>query len=369
MTKGTDGLPDRLKARPFVSDAAGPVDLQLSPQGELFYADLNGGTIRRVVYETAAPSTCPDGQYQAQYFPNTTLTGTAASQLCEPAPLNHDWGAGGPAGVGVDGYSARWTGRMSFPSNSTYTFTAVTDDGMRVWIDGQVLIDQWRNQLATFTASRALTAGNHDIRIDYFETNQGAVAKFSWTGGVTNAPPTPTITTPAAGTTWKVGDTITFNGVGDRPGGRRPAGQQPVVGDGPPALPRRLSRPPGADLVGGERGIDHRAGSRVPGLPGTPPDRDGQERPDRDRQQATGSADRDGHCRVPAVGPPAHPGIADRDGAVHEDPHRGVDREPLGAFPAVRSRRFVRVRAVVGWRGTVAQRHRGGDGGDLHRYL
>ena len=37
MTKGTDGLPDRLKARPFVSDAAGPVDLQLSPQGELFY--------------------------------------------------------------------------------------------------------------------------------------------------------------------------------------------------------------------------------------------------------------------------------------------------------------------------------------------
>ena len=79
--------------------------------------------------------------------------------------------------------------------------------------------------------------------------------------------------------------------VGDRPGGRRPAGQQPVVGDGPPALPRRLSRPPVADLVGGERGIDHRAGSRVPGLPGTPPDRDGQERPDRDRQQATGSAD------------------------------------------------------------------------------
>jgi glucose/arabinose dehydrogenase len=212
MTKGTDGLPDKLKVKPFVSDAAGPVDLELSPQGELFYADLNGGTIRRVVYNAAPPTTCPDGQYLAQYFPNTTLTGTAASQLCEPAPLNHDWGAGGPAGVGVDGYSARWTGRMSFPSNSTYTFTAVTDDGMRVWIDGQILIDEWRNQLATFTASRALTAGNHDVRIDYFETNQGAVAKFSWTGGVTNAPPTPTITTPAAGTTWKVGDTITFDG-------------------------------------------------------------------------------------------------------------------------------------------------------------
>jgi len=118
MTKGADGLPDKLKVRPFVSNAAGPVDLEISPQGEIFYADLNGGTIRRVVYNATTP----------------------------------------------------------------------------------------------FTASRALTAGAHDVKIEYFETNQGAVAKFSWTGGTTNSPPTPTITTPASGTTWKVGDTITFSG-------------------------------------------------------------------------------------------------------------------------------------------------------------
>jgi hypothetical protein len=211
MTKAPGGLPDRLTARPFVSRAAGPVDLELSPRGELFYADLRGGTIRRIVYGTG-PTSCPTGEYLAEYFPGTTLTGTAATRVCEAAPLNHDWGAGGPAGVEVDGFSARWTGTFSFPTQSTYTFTAETDDGMRVWVDGAILIDEWRNQSATFTASRSLTAGSHAVKVEYYEAIQGAEAKLSWAGGVTNAPPEPTIAGPAEGTTWKVGDTIEFSG-------------------------------------------------------------------------------------------------------------------------------------------------------------
>jgi glucose/arabinose dehydrogenase len=51
MTRGNDGLPTAASVKPFVSPAAGPVDLQLSPAGELFYADVNGGTIRRIVYD------------------------------------------------------------------------------------------------------------------------------------------------------------------------------------------------------------------------------------------------------------------------------------------------------------------------------
>ncbi len=211
MTKGTDGLPDRLKVKPFVSGAAGPVDVELSPSGELFYADFNGGTVRRIVYSTSG-TTCPSEQYLAEYFPNTTLSGTPVTRVCEPGPLNHQWGAGGAPGVGIDYFSARWTGTFTFPSDATYTFTARTDDGMRVWIDGVLLLDEWRNQLATFTRTRALTAGPHEVRVDYFETNQGAVSSLSWTGGVTNAAPQPTIAGPLAGTTWKVGDTIPFSG-------------------------------------------------------------------------------------------------------------------------------------------------------------
>jgi glucose/arabinose dehydrogenase len=211
MTTGTDGLPDWLTARPFVSEAAGPVDLELSPRGELFYADVRGGTIRRIVYGTG-PTSCPAGEYLAEYFPDTTPTGAAATRVCEAAPLDHDWGAGGPAGVGVDGFSARWTGTFSFPTQSTYTFTAETDDGMRVWVDDAILIDEWRNQSATFTASRSLTAGSHAVKVEYYEGIQGGKAKLSWAGEVTNAPPEPTIAGPAEGTTWKVGDTINFSG-------------------------------------------------------------------------------------------------------------------------------------------------------------
>ena len=212
MTKGTDGLPDRLKVKPFVSEAAGPVDLEVSPQGELFYADLVGGTIRRVVYGGGAPGACPTGQYLAEYFSNQTLTGTPATG-CEPAPLDHDWQWGAPAGLPGDSFSARWTGTFDFPTSGTYTFTAVADDGLRVWVDGVILIDEWRDQSATtFTASKDLAAGSHDVKVEWFESGGLATARLSWTGGDTNAPPVPEITTPVAGTTWKVGDTITFSG-------------------------------------------------------------------------------------------------------------------------------------------------------------
>ncbi|MGY1695718.1 MULTISPECIES: PA14 domain-containing protein [unclassified Geodermatophilus] len=214
MTKGTDGLPDRLKARPFVTDAAGPVDLELSPQGELFYADLNGGTIRRVVYggTTPGPTTCPTGQYLAEYFPNKTLTGTPAVTACEAAPLSHDWGTGAPAGVGPDNFSARWTGTFDFAAGDT-TFTAVSDDGIRVAVDGTTVIDQWQDQAATtFTGIRPLTAGAHQVRVEWFETGGAAVAKLDWSTAAATGNPVPQINTPAAGTTWQVGEPITFAG-------------------------------------------------------------------------------------------------------------------------------------------------------------
>jgi glucose/arabinose dehydrogenase len=55
MPKGPGGLPDPGQVRPFVATAATPVDVELSPQGELFYADDDGGTIHRIVHTGAAP--------------------------------------------------------------------------------------------------------------------------------------------------------------------------------------------------------------------------------------------------------------------------------------------------------------------------
>jgi hypothetical protein len=43
----------------------------------------------------------------------------------------------------VDGFSVRWRGWVTAPISGTYTFAMTTDDGVRLWIDGQQLIDEW----------------------------------------------------------------------------------------------------------------------------------------------------------------------------------------------------------------------------------
>lgn len=211
MKRGVDGLPDRASVTSFVAAAAGPVDLQLSPAGELFYVDFDGGTVRRIVWTGTAPATCPAGQYRAEYFPNASLTGTPAVTACEEGPLDKQWGNGSPAGVGPDHFSARWTGTFDFPTAGTYTFTAVSDDGIRVWVDGAPVLDEWRGQSpTTFTASRPLTAGPHQVRVEWYDGTLSAVARLSWAAA--GSAPQPRITAPSTGTTWQVGTPISFSG-------------------------------------------------------------------------------------------------------------------------------------------------------------
>ena len=96
-------------------------------------------TTRTATYTLSA---CPAGQYRAQYFANRTLTGAAATTRCEPAPLAQNWGSGGPPGTGVNNFSARWTGTFTFPGGRR-TFTATSDNGIRVWLDCVRIVDRW----------------------------------------------------------------------------------------------------------------------------------------------------------------------------------------------------------------------------------
>jgi glucose/arabinose dehydrogenase len=190
MKKDANGIPAPGLLETFVSAAAGPVNLEFGPGGDLFYVDFDGGTIRRISYTGSGgsdpPPTCPSGQYGTQYFSNTTLSGTAAIARCENAPLNYNWGTGGPgSGVPIDNFSARWTGQFAFAGGAT-TFTATADDGIRVWVDGTILIDQWIDQPpTTYTATRTLTAGSHQVKVEYYEKDGGAVAQLSWTSAPT----------------------------------------------------------------------------------------------------------------------------------------------------------------------------------------
>ncbi len=142
-------------------------------------------------FVAAADPGCPVGQFAARYFPTIDLGGPAAIARCEAA-IDHDWGFGGPGvGVGVDGFSARWTGRTAFAAG-TYTFAATADDGIRVALDGATIIDGWRDQAPTpYTATRVLAAGEHEVTVEYYENSGLASVHVAWAASAPSPTPTP----------------------------------------------------------------------------------------------------------------------------------------------------------------------------------
>ena len=131
----------------------------------------------------AGPSSCP-GQYRAEYFNSRTLSGSPSYVRCEGWPINQNWGQGGPGnGISNDNFSARWTGRANIAAG-TYNFIARSDDGVRVWIDNSLIIDEWRDRGPTENSvSRSISGGDHDIKVEYYEKDGGAVAQFRWEQG------------------------------------------------------------------------------------------------------------------------------------------------------------------------------------------
>jgi hypothetical protein len=115
------------------------------------------------------------------YFGTTNLTGTPVTRL--DSTVNFNWGRGAPvAGVGADHFSVRWTGQVQPATTETYTFQTASDDGVRLWIDGKLVIDHWSDHSwTTDDAKVSLVAGHrYDVRMEYYENAVTAVAMLRW---------------------------------------------------------------------------------------------------------------------------------------------------------------------------------------------
>ncbi|MBA2715332.1 MAG: hypothetical protein H0U55_17505, partial [Rubrobacteraceae bacterium] len=137
------------------------------------------------------PTTCANGSFLAEYRNELRSFNTLpVLSRCEPA-INYDWGSASPAsGVNPDSFTARWVGSFDFEA-SDYEFTATADDGVRLFVDGELLIDQWKDQGATtYKATKAISAGTHQVKVEYYEYGGLAVAKASW-AKLTSSPPPP----------------------------------------------------------------------------------------------------------------------------------------------------------------------------------
>jgi hypothetical protein len=122
----------------------------------------------------------PDMGLTGEYFDNMDFTGTKVTRI-DPT-VRFDWNAYAPNGIGPDEWSARWSGQVKPAYSETYTFYTTSDDGIRLWVNGQKVIDNWTDHAPTEdTGQVALTAGQrHDIRLEYYERGGGAVAKLEW---------------------------------------------------------------------------------------------------------------------------------------------------------------------------------------------
>ncbi len=168
------------------------------------YLSAGYHNLRVEYYENVGKAVCkvwwqaggatPIHEWRGEYHDNTRLGGSPAVVRNDSA-INFDWGDGSPAaGVGSDHFSVRWTRDVHFDTSGTRTFSATVDDGVRVWVDDSLIIDKWYPQSrTTHTASKHLSAGTHEIKVEYFEQTGVAVCKLSWSGAPTPSPDPQTI--------------------------------------------------------------------------------------------------------------------------------------------------------------------------------
>jgi hypothetical protein len=111
-----------------------------------------------------------------------TPTGSRIDQV-----VDFDWGEAAPgvSGVAEDNYSVRWTGWIKPTVTRPYQLCTYTDDGVRLWLDNQLIIDSWADQgpteICASTPSPTLTAGTlYAVRMEYYEENGGALAALRW---------------------------------------------------------------------------------------------------------------------------------------------------------------------------------------------
>lgn len=118
---------------------------------------------------------------RATYYDNMDFTGSTLVRI-DPV-IDFNWGTGSPdPAIGANTYSVRWTGYIQSLYTETYTFSANTDDGFRLWVDGDLVVDSWKDQAPTVhSGTKAMIAGQKvPITVEYYENGGGAVAELSW---------------------------------------------------------------------------------------------------------------------------------------------------------------------------------------------
>ncbi len=145
---------------------------------EVEYFEHTGDALVRLWWEKISTPSFPD--WKAEYWPNQDLGGFPVLVRNE-RQIDHYWGIYAPAhGLPADNFSARWS-REAYFEDRIYNFYAAADDGILVYIDGDLVLGQWHDSSADemYLFSRDLV-GKHQLVVEYYEGTGTAQVRFWW---------------------------------------------------------------------------------------------------------------------------------------------------------------------------------------------
>jgi serine/threonine protein kinase len=120
----------------------------------------------------------------AFYFKNKEMKDSDLVACRVEPKLEFDWGAGDtlPAGVSKEQFATRFLGLLSVEKAGHYTFTVSTDDGVRVWLNGQPLVNQWHDvkEPAKYAAEADLASGTYELRFEHYHVDGSGSCGLRW---------------------------------------------------------------------------------------------------------------------------------------------------------------------------------------------
>jgi N-acetylneuraminic acid mutarotase len=169
----------------------------LNPDAELEVGVTYTATVSRGVRDQAGNALAEDkvwsfttssamGGLTGEYFDNKDLTAPKLTRV--DRTVDFAWGTGSPdPSVGAESFSVRWTGSVKADHGQTYTFYTTSNDGVRLWVNGQLVINNWTDHAATEnTGTIALEAGkSYPIRLEFYEGTGSAVIRLSYSSAST----------------------------------------------------------------------------------------------------------------------------------------------------------------------------------------
>lgn len=153
--------------------------------------DISTPTVNTTYTATYQSNSTGNG-LSATYYNNADFTGTTVTRR-DPT-VDFTWSGTPAPGIDADTFSVRWTGQVQAPTTDRYTFYTQSDNGVRLWVNGVLLIDNWTSHsVTTDTGSISLTAGQrYAIRLEMYDNMGWATARLGWSTSSTPVEVVPT---------------------------------------------------------------------------------------------------------------------------------------------------------------------------------